>query len=74
MSYWKWMYDILKELIKLKNHGFFILGLLIILIGPYVSVFSFYYLAENINFILGIVVFILTIFFEITYAVYLMEK
>ena len=74
MSYWKWMYDILKELIKLKKQGYFILGLLIILIGPFVSVFSFYYLAENINFILGIIVFVLSIFFEITYAIYLMEK
>jgi len=74
MSYWKWMYDILKELIKLKKQGYFILGLLIILIGPFVSVFSFYYLAENINFILGIIVFVLSIFFEITYAIYLMGK
>jgi len=74
MSYWKWMYDILKEIIKLKNQGYFILGLLIILIGPYISVFLFYYLAENINFILGIISFVLTIFFETTYAIYLMEK
>ena len=74
MSYWQWLKNGLHAIYNVKEWPNIVKGIVIFMTGMWSTLLSCLYLTENINAFLGLIVFIVGIFFSMTYGWYWMVK